>query len=352
MYSLLKKCLFLLEPETAHGLVKKISPLIPLNLIENYTRIDHPALKSEHFGVSFDNPLGLAAGFDKNGEMIPLMKGLGFGHVEIGSVTYQPWQGNPCPRIFRLPEDQSLVNRMGLPNAGARTITGRLSKKTWGIPVGVNIAKTPGSKEGCDEFIKTLKMVAPLASYITLNLSCPNTPDGKTFEDPAAFKELASVVANFRKTEKKVLSILIKLSPDLDSNNLAALVELACQHGFDGFIVSNTTADRGALSSSADKLKKIGNGAVSGRALAFRSNNQIERVYKIVGMSKIIIGVGGILDLRDLLDKLARGASLFQLYTGLVYGGPFLIRKLNAQLADFCDRQGVKNYLDLRGSFC
>ena len=256
MYSLLKKLLFAFEPETAHALVKKIAPLIPSGLIENYARICNPSLQSAHFGISFDNPVGLAAGFDKNGELIELMTSLGFGYVEIGSVTFKKWEGNPLPRIFRLPKDASLINRMGLPNCGAEAINERLARKKWKIPVGINIAKTPGSDEGSDVFVHIMKKMAPQASYFVLNLSCPNTPDGATFEDPLSFLALAEAVADQKKIQKNFPPILIKLSPDSDDKDLEKLVGMACEKGFDGFVLGNTTSDRRGLTTPEKNCQK------------------------------------------------------------------------------------------------
>lgn len=359
MYSILKKFLFALEPETAHAWVKTASCFTPKFIFSKMTCVDDPVLKGSIGETEVSNPVGLAAGFDKNGDMVKFLSALGFGYLELGSVTHQPCAGNPRPRIFRLPRDESLVNRMGLPNVGVERFAENVSKIKAAHPFGVNIAKNPfiggdGSSalqttRGIEEYVRTFAAVARLGDYFVLNLSCPNTNDGRTFEDPKSFALLAKEILEVRKDLHVAKPVLIKLSPDVDKRQLTALVESAVKYGFEGFVVGNSTTHHPHLKTDGSELKKIGRGGLTGRALLAVSNQQLKHVHEIVGNEKILIGVGGIMGIRDLLLKLSLGASLFQVYTGLVYRGPFFIRDLNRGLADYCRRRGVKNYLELRG---
>ncbi len=355
IYSLFKPFLFSLNPELAHAFVKTSGKVVPSFLLKTLTQYQSPRLQVPFKKLPFENPIGLAAGFDKNGDMIPFLSSLGFGFLELGSVTAYPCDGNPKPRIFRLPQDQSLINRMGLPNAGVDAFVKKF-KKTQ-IPCGINIAKTPDfvappkdkkKLKGLDDYLATYKKVAGLGSYIVLNLSCPNTKDNETFEDPKVFAELADEIGVERRKGGYQEPVFIKLSPGL-AEDLPKIVDLAVKQGFDGFVVSNTTPNRPLLKASPRVLEKIGRGGLSGKALASLSNAQIKRVYDIVGKEKIIMGVGGIVSFEDLLEKMASGASLFQIYTGLIYRGPFFIHELLKKLDRYCKKMGVESYCDLVG---
>lgn len=347
MYSLFRKILFTLEPELAHHFVKRTQRLIPKRIFGS--PICHSALKTKLGGIELANPVGLAAGFDKNGEMIDLMASLGFGFLEIGSVTAKPCMGNPKPRLFRLPRDQSLVNRLGLPNWGADKIEQNLQKQKINVPLGINIAKTPGENDGIDDFIYSLRKMASMGDYFVFNLSCPNTSDGRTFEDPKIFKEFSQTILQEVKNLKIKKPILVKLSPVLEKPELQKIVEQACQDGFNGFVLSNTTPMREGLETSSNQIKRIGKGGLSGRGLLKIANQQLSSVYQIVGNQKILMGVGGIMDFKDLILKLSLGARYFQVYTGLIYRGPFFIKNLSRKLAQFCERMGVKSYQELIG---
>lgn len=359
MYSILKKFLFALDPEMAHAWVKTASRFTPKFIFSKMTSVDSPCLKTCIGEQELKNPVGLAAGFDKNGEMVNFLAALGFGYLELGSVTAEPCAGNPRPRIFRLPKDESLINRMGLPNVGAERFVTKVSKIKAHVPYGVNIAKNPfmgedGSNalktaKGIEEYVRTFAAVAKLGAYFVLNLSCPNTNDGKTFEDPKVFAGLAKEILEARKDLHVSKPVLIKLSPDIEKKQLAALVESALKYGFEGFVAGNSTAHHPHLKTDGSELKRIGRGGLTGHALFAASNQQLKNIHEIAGNEKILIGVGGIMGIKDLLLKLSLGASLFQVYTGLVYRGPFFIRDLNRDLADFCRKRGVKNYLELRG---
>lgn len=367
MYPILKKLLFTLEPEAAHVLAKNVTRFSPTSLMTRATRVRSPALKTALGDVPLENPIGLAAGFDKNGEMVPFLASLGFGFLELGSVTAHPCPGNPRPRIFRLPKDDSLINHMGLPNWGAEIFARRFAKVKSRVPIGINIAKMPefalppaGGKDktpartsktaaGIDDYLITFRKLHSLGDYFTFNLSCPNTLDGATFEDPLLFAELVGEIEACRQELKVTQPVLIKLSPDVARPALQKIVEGAIKHGIDGFVLTNTTPLRPTLKSRKAVVDKIGKGGLSGKPLLTPANRQLANVYQIVGREKILIGVGGIMSFEDLLSKLACGASLFQIYTGFIYKGPFFVRQLNQKLAEFCERRGIKNYHDLIG---
>lgn len=336
MYSLLKPFLFKLDPETAHNLVKSSRFLIPSPLLRKLTSVKSPRLECQIGSTLLKNPIGLAAGFDKNGEVVDFMGALGFGFVEIGSVTAHPCKGNPKPRIFRLPEEESLINHMGLPNWGASIIAYRLHWHRPKTPIGISVAKTPGPSDGIDDYVESFRKLASLGSYTVLNLSCPNSGEEATFENPRLFLKLATAIAEARMEIKDRFPIFIKISPTLSSDDLQKMVEIALKFEFDGFVVGNT--------------QKVSEGGLSGKKLKPLADAQLKRVYEIVKTEKIIIGVGGIMDFKDIKAKLALGAQFFQVYTGLIYRGPFFIRELNQKLDRLCQKMGVKNYSELVGN--
>lgn len=355
-YPYLKKILFSLEPETAHDLIKGIGRLTPKVVFKKLTRAANPVLKTYLGGVAINSPIGLAAGFDKNAEMIDWLGVLGFGFVEIGSVTAKATKGNARPRIFRLPEDESLINRMGLPNWGAKAVAHQLMHQKSPMPLGINLAKTPDigktpatKRNGVEDFLESFNYLKSFGAYLVLNLSCPNTDDGKTFEDPAIFVELAQAIAQARAREKIRKPVFVKLSPEMNESRVKKMVELACAYQFDGFVVSNTTQNRSSLSTPAKRLELIGRGGVSGGALTQLANRQLRQVSQIIGNDKTLIGVGGVMSAEDLLMKLALGAQFIQVYTGLIYQGPLFVHDLNTRLASFCRKVGVKHYRELVG---
>lgn len=360
IYPILKNILFTLGPERAHGLIRQASRFFPSKLISRFSLKEMTTLRSRIGCTDISNPIGLAAGFDKNGEMIDFVKLIGFGFEEVGSITALPCEGRPKPRIFRLPKDESLINRMGLPNLGAGAVAKNLSKKELALPIGINIASTPSfvklkrekkRKTGIEDILSSIKKLGKLGAYYVLNLSCPNTPDGKTFEEPDGFCDLAKAVSSLRhEMGLSETPILIKLSPNLEKNILHRLVDDAVKYGIDGFVISNTNSDREGLKTPKRQINQIGEGGVSGKALANRANDQLKNVFEIVGKRKILMGVGGIMSGRDLITKLSLGASFFQVYTGLIYRGPLFIRQLSKSLDSFCRKIGVESYRELVGS--
>lgn len=356
MSYLLQKFLFTLEPETAHELVKHLTPLVPDFLLKKMTALRHPCLSAQIGKTELLNPIGLAAGFDKNAEMTGLVEALGFGFAEIGSVTAKACAGNPKPRIFRLPEDESLINWMGLPNQGAEMIARRLERLKSDFPLFINIAKTPDFSDtkkssqayNIEDYLSSYRLLERHGRAIVLNLSCPNTADGTSFEDPKVFATLAREIAAARRENKNDRPHLIKISPDLDPEKLPKIVEMAMKHGFDGFVVSNTTRERYNLKSKLP-AELLQHGGLSGAGLSYLANQKLAHVFSITGKNALLIAVGGIMNFEDLLLKFSLGASLVQIYTGLIFKGPFFVRDLKRQLKNHCGKLGIKSYRDLIG---
>ncbi len=334
----LKPYLFHKDAETAHELAvewaQRTSQSAVLLAICNMMYGGKDAgLSKEFFGLNFPNPVGLAAGFDKNGVTPIAMQAMGFGFVEIGSITAKPAQGNPKPRAFRLPKDQSLINRMGLNNEGADVITERLKNLKLSIPLGINIAKTNDATIHGDAAIKdyaySYQKAAEVADYITVNISCPNTGEGKTFEDPAALEALLKGLPLGQSNRKPTL---VKFSVDTAKTDLEKLVEICESFSIDGYVATNTSSDRSELTTDAQTLANIGNGGLSGAAIHKKSTKVIAWLNEFLQGNKPIVGVGGISDIQSALDKFEAGANLLQIYTGMVYKGPGLIKEIKKAL--------------------
>ncbi len=290
-------------------------------------------LNKEFFGLNFPNPIGLAAGFDKNGVTPIAMQAMGFGFVEIGSITAKAADGNPKPRAFRLPEDQSLINRMGLNNQGADVIIDRLKKLNLSIPLGINIAKTNDAaihgEAAVEDYAYSYRKASEVADYITVNISCPNTGEGKTFEDPDA---LEALLKGLPLTGTDRIPTLVKFSVDTAKAELEKLVALCESNGIDGYVATNTSSDHSGLSTDTKTLNLIGNGGLSGAAIQAKSTRVVGWLNEFLQSKKPIVGVGGINDAQSALDKMNAGANLLQLYTGMVYKGPGLIKEIKQAL--------------------
>jgi len=347
--------LFRFPSDTIHDFTVKYAGRIskskaPLKLVKSLYNYEHPSLKQEIWGLTFKNPIGLAAGFDKNGTLIPLIKHLGFGFTEIGSITANPSAGNPKPRSFRLPSDLSLINRMGLNNDGAATIIRRLEKYKDDFPVGINIAKTHNSsitgENALEDYRESYLLAKEIASYITLNVSCPNTADGKTFEQPAILEKLLNYLDIG--TDATEPPVLVKFSVDVDRNQLTELLDVCRQSTISGFVATNTSTCREGLSTSSRVLSKIGKGGLSGQAISEKSTEIIRTISEYTKGEKTIIGVGGIFNTNDAIEKLKAGADLLQIYTGLVYEGPSIVKRINRGLATYLEKNGKKHIYQIR----
>ena len=336
-----KPFLFLKDPESAHEAGVNMAKLASnSSFFASLTRTiygsSNKGLGQEFFGLRFPNPVGLAAGFDKNGETPLAMQSLGFGFVEVGSITAKAATGNPKPRAFRLPHDESLINRMGLNNQGADVIIPRLKKLQLNIPLGVNIAKTNDmsihGEAAVQDYVYSYELTQEVADYITVNISCPNTGEGKTFEDPDALEELLSALKIQKESR---VPTLIKFSVDTYKSTLEKLVEISERHGVAGYLATNTSSLRSGLKTNEATLSKIGNGGLSGKAIAQKSTEVVSWLHEMIGTTKPIIGVGGIDSVEEAIKKMEAGASLIQIYTGLIYQGPGLVKTIKKGLKEW-----------------
>jgi len=365
MYKLLRPLLFQLDAERAHDVGLRaadwMQSLAPSVLESLYSHRDE-RLKQRLWGQIFPNPVGLAAGADKNAELVPFWETVGFGFVEVGSVSAQPSEGNPKPRAFRLKEDAAVINRMGLNNDGAEVVGERLERmvREASIPIGVNIAKTHDpdimGEAAIEDFRTTFRHVAPHADYIALNVSCPNTREGKTFEDPASLDRLLETIVAAQTSHPGLKTpVLLKLSPPLSERlvfdtQLEDLITVARSHDIDGFIATNTASDRAGLRASDRELEGIGEGGLSGRPLRDRSTRLVRYLYRATDGEVPVLGVGGISDAESAYEKICAGASLVQVYTGLIYEGPGLVKRIKEGLVDRVREDGHANIADAVGS--
>jgi dihydroorotate dehydrogenase len=334
-YKHFRSLLFRLDPEDAHKLTLltlKLAGIIP-GLRSGLRRIfsfENPALKVHAFGLNFANPLGLAAGYDKDGLAMHGLACLGFGHLELGTVTLESQPGNPKPRIFRLVDDQALINRMGFPNQGASRLLNRLKNRPTGVVLGVNIGKSRDTpiEEASGDYIRLMELFYDSADYLAVNVSSPNTIglrklQGRQYLE-ALLKDLAHARTRLESDTSQRRPVLVKLAPDLDEAELDDAVEIITGAGLDGVIIANTTISRAGLQSP----KRNETGGMSGLPLFHPSTEMIRRVRSSAGDDLPIIGVGGIIRSEHATQKLNAGADLVQVYTGLVYRGPGIVRDI------------------------
>jgi len=348
--SLVKSLLFKLDAEQAHSTMHRFAETASGSstlkaLAKSLYNYQSAKLSQQIWGLTFRNPIGLAAGFDKNGQIPEIMEALGFGFVEVGSITANPNTGNPKPRAFRLPKDRAIINRMGLNNDGAQTVVKRLKNKKLSIPLGINIAKTHDPKimgdAAIQDYVQSFNEAKKVADYITVNISCPNTTEGKTFEDPAALDELLSALKI--RDDARVVPTTVKFSSDLTKNKLLQLLEICENHRIHGYVACNTSSSRKGLQTSESELEDIGRGGLSGKPIANKSVQIVEWISEATKGQKPIIGVGGIDDFSTALKMLLAGADLLQMYTGLIYEGPGLVKSINRQLLHELEALNIKS---------
>ena len=343
-----RNALFALDPETAHGLsiaaLKSGVPLCP------QTRTD-PRLRVSVAGLDFPNPLGMAAGYDKNAEVPDALLRLGFGFAEVGTTTPFPQPGNPRPRIFRLVEDQAVINRLGFNNEGHEPAFARLSARFGrGGIVGVNIGANKDSADRIADYEAGIRRFAPIASYLTVNISSPNTPGLRAMQAREALAELLARVIAARDatihTGKKT-PIFLKIAPDLSDGELADIAAEVLEKKVDGVVVSNTTLSRSGLS---ERVSRDEAGGLSGRPLFERSTVVLARMRRLVGRELALIGVGGVDSAESAIEKIGAGADLVQLYTGMIYAGPSLPGRIVKGVAIHCAQAGLASIRELRDS--
>jgi dihydroorotate dehydrogenase len=337
MYKLfIKPIFFLFQPETIHHLVFKTIrilckiPGIP-SIIKSVYLVKDKRLERKLFGITFPNPVGLAAGFDKDAKLYDELGYYGFGFIEIGTLTPEPQPGNEKPRMFRLPEDEALINRMGFNNGGVKAAADRLKNKKTNIIIGGNIGKnkvTPNEMADSD-YEKCFEVLYDHVDYFVVNVSSPNTPGLRALQEKEPLTNLLNKVMalNAKKTKQK--PVLLKIAPDLTNEQLDDIIEIVKATKIDGVIATNTTIDRSNLVTDKLKVEKMGAGGLSGKPLTGRSTEVIRYLSQRSGKTFPIIAVGGIHTGEDAVEKLKAGASLVQVYTGFIYEGPSIAKKIN-----------------------
>ena len=345
MFSVLRPFLFNLDPETAHDLAiksLKFNPL-PRSMFEVE---DEQMLKVEVLGKNFPNPIGLAAGFDKSAEAYDSLLRLGFGFVEVGTVTPLKQLGNPKPRIFRLENDRALINRLGFNNDGIEIIKNRIkSTEKKGI-LGINIGPNKDTQDQLNDFCIGLKNFFDIADYITVNISSPNTEGLRDFHDQAKLNDLLAALNKIKKDKKTDIPLLLKISPDIHENHISEIVDVILKNSISAIVLTNTT------NSNKDNLKdkaKNESGGLSGEPLQQISTNMIKKFYKLLNGKIPIIGVGGVNSGKSAYEKIIAGASLLQLYTGFVYRGPSTAKEIKKELIQILKDEGIKNIKDVVG---
>lgn len=286
-------------------------------------------LEREVFGIKFPNPVGLAAGFDKNATLYRDFRHLGFGFIEVGTVTPKPQGGNPRPRMFRLPADGGLINRMGFNNRGVQFMTRKLRKRPKNIIIGGNIGKnkvTP-NEEAVNDYIECFRVLYTQVDYFTVNVSSPNTPDLRALQDKEPLKKLLSELLRLNVEFGNPKPILLKIAPDLNESQLDDIIEIAQELKLSGIIATNTTIDRNDLKSNQNEINQ--GGGLSGEPVQAKSTKVIRYLRENMSKEIAIVGVGGIHDEESALEKLDAGADLIQIYTGLIYEGPSLVKRIN-----------------------
>ncbi|HET7740485.1 MAG TPA: quinone-dependent dihydroorotate dehydrogenase [Mycobacterium sp.] len=350
MYALLRRILFLVDPERIHtvifALFRALTGTRPLRRgLNRYLGARDPILATTVLGVRFPGPLGLAAGFDKDGTGLNSWGALGFGYAEIGTVTAQAQPGNPKPRLFRLPDDRGLLNRMGFNNHGAGELALRLSRNTADVPIGVNIGKTKTTppEDAVADYAESARLVGPLAAYLVVNVSSPNTPG---LRDLQAVESLRPILSAVR--AETTTPVLVKIAPDLSDADIDEIADLAVELGLAGIVATNTTISRDGLLTPG--VAELGAGGVSGAPVAQRSAEVLRRLYRRVGDRLVLISVGGIETADDAWERIVSGASLVQGYPGFIYGGGLWPKHIHDGIAQRLRQGGFATLADAVGS--
>ena len=344
MFSKIRSLIFKLDPETAHDLAIKS---LKFNFIYQNKIKKNKSIETEIFGKKIPNPIGIAAGFDKDAEVYNSLFKLGFGFVEVGTVTPLNQYGNPKPRIFRLEEDEALINRLGFNSSGSEKVRSRIisnsPKGLFGINIGPN--KDTNNKE--EDYLIGLRKFYNLADYLTINISSPNTENLRSFHNEDELSKLLDLIEKEKKILKTKIPIVVKISPDIKDENINIIAELLLKHNIEAVIISNSTDRNRENLSNINKLEK---GGLSGKPLEKKSNELINKFYKILKNKIKIIGVGGVDSGQSVYQKIINGASLVQLYTGMIYKGPSIVSKINEELINILENERVKNISDIVGS--
>ena len=346
MFSKIRSLIFKIDPEKAHTLAIQS---LKLNLVSNIfdENKNDPLFNTKIFNKELDNPIGMAAGFDKNAEVYNALFRLGFGFVEVGTITPLKQYGNPKPRVFRLVEDEALINRLGFNNHGAKIICDRIKSKDKLGLLGVNIGPNKDSNDRLNDYLIGLKTFHEVADYVTVNISSPNTENLRNFHEENKLQELLKSILKEKNDLNSDIPVAVKISPDIDESQINLISEILLENKIDAIIISNTSeASRDILSD----IQRHQKGGLSGKPIETKSNILINKFYKLLKGKIKIIGVGGVDSGQAAYDKFIAGADLIQLYTGMVFKGPNIAGIIKKDLKDLLLRDGVKNFTEIIGN--
>lgn len=352
--SLVRRLLFSLPPETAHELALHSLSLLRPKFINDFVarRYVLRSASIDRFGISFPNAVGLAAGFDKDGVALPALAALGFGFIEAGTVTFHAQPGNPRPRLFRLPQDKALINRAGFNNSGAAAFVKRVQhERLSNCVLGVSIGKSKITplERATEDYLASFETVYEVADYIAVNVSSPNTPQLRQLQQSDQLSGLLSALQERDRAlqqaqqRSRPMPLLVKLSPDLTTEDLEMIVEVVTRLKIDGIIATNTTVTRDHLLTDRARVAALGEGGLSGAPLRAKSTNMVAQLYRLTKGRVPIVGVGGIFTAEDAWEKICAGASLVQLYTGFIYRGPGIAHEINVGLQRILKQEGFSN---------
>ena len=345
MYSNLRSLIFKIDPERAHFLAIQS---LKLNLVSNIfdKNKNDPILRAKLFNQELDNPIGIAAGFDKNAEVYNSLFKLGFGFVEVGTITPLKQYGNPKPRVFRLVEDEALINRLGFNNLGSKNVFDRIkSNKQTGL-LGINIGPNKDSDNRLEDYLHCFKIFQDVADYITINISSPNTEDLRSFHDQTKLNQLLESIDKEKKNLGSKIPIAVKISPDIDDQEIKKITEVLLSNNIEAVIISNTSE---SSRDSLNNIQKHQKGGLSGKPIEETSTKLINKFYKLLNGKIKIIGCGGVDSGKSAYEKFLAGANYVQLYTGMVFRGPNVVNMIKKELKELLIVDGVKNFTEIIG---
>lgn len=336
---IVRPILFSFDPEKIHHvtfrLIKFLLAIPGMHILwKRCFKVEDKRLERELFGLKFSNPVGLAAGFDKDAKLFNELSSCGFGFIEVGTVTPKPQEGNEKPRLFRLPEDSGLINRMGFNNGGVEEMVQRLRKRKTNVIIGGNIGKnkvTP-NENAAEDYLLCFEALFPVVDYFVVNVSSPNTPNLRELQDKEPLTALLTRLTVENEKKEKQKPILLKIAPDLTDGQLLDIIDIIKESRIAGVIATNTTISRKGLKTSDEQIEKIGMGGLSGKPVTNRSTEVIRFLADRSNKAFPIIGVGGIFTAEDAIEKLEAGADLVQVYTGFIYEGPSIVKKINKKI--------------------
>ena len=344
MFSKIRSLIFKLEPEVAHDLAIKA---LKYNFVPPKKILNSKLIETNVFSKTIPNPIGLAAGFDKDAEVYNKIFDLGFGFAEVGTVTPLKQYGNEKPRVFRLEEDKALINRLGFNNSGSEKISSRIINNAPKGLLGINIGPNKNSKNRLEDYLICFKKFHNLADYITINISSPNTENLRSLHNESELNELLGSINDEKKKLNSKVSLAVKISPDIHEDEVSVISDLLLKFNISAVIISNSTDSTRENLININKLEK---GGLSGKPLKNKSNDLISKFYKFLKGKITIIGVGGVDSGHTAYEKFLRGANLVQLYTGMVYEGPNIASKISNELINILEEKGVKNISDIIGN--